>query len=96
MMSVSFVKEAIIASVTAAIVIPLLWLMGAAVVPSRDTHECMKTRMRCTAPEGPHTAPDARFCYFTNENSAVCVVPSASRTVSVPHFPAHDFSVFHT
>jgi hypothetical protein len=38
MMSVSFVKEAIIATITAAVVIPLLWLMGAAVVPSRDTH----------------------------------------------------------
>ena len=36
------------------------------------------------------------FCYLPNENSAVWVVPSVSRTVRVPHFPAHDFTVFHT
>ena len=35
-MTVSFVKEAIIASITAAVAIPLLWLLTAPLDPSRD------------------------------------------------------------
>ena len=52
-------------------------------------------RMRCTAQGAMHRIVPG-FCYLRNENCAVCVVPSVSRTVRVPHFPAHDFSVFHT
>jgi len=36
MSNASIVKEALIASVTSAVVIPLLWLLGAAVNPERD------------------------------------------------------------
>jgi hypothetical protein len=36
MMSVSFVKEAIIASITAAVAIPLLWVLTTPLDPSRD------------------------------------------------------------
>jgi len=36
MSNTSIVKEALIASVTSAVVIPLLWMLGAAVIPERD------------------------------------------------------------
>ena len=36
MSNTSIVKEALIASVTSAVVIPLLWMLGAAVNPERD------------------------------------------------------------
>ena len=38
MSNTSKAKEALIASITAAVVIPLLWFLGATVNPDRDTH----------------------------------------------------------
>ena len=38
MTTVSFVKEAIIASITATVAIPLLWLLTTPLDPSRDAH----------------------------------------------------------
>jgi hypothetical protein len=38
MSNTSKAREALIASVTAAVVIPLLWFLGATVNPDRDTH----------------------------------------------------------
>ena len=38
MSSVSIVKEVLIASVTATVVIPVLWMLGAVVNPERDAH----------------------------------------------------------
>ena len=38
MSNTSILKETLIASVTAGVVIPLLWMLGAAVNPDRDAH----------------------------------------------------------
>jgi hypothetical protein len=38
MSNASMAKEALIAGVTATVVIPLLWFLGATVNPDRDTH----------------------------------------------------------
>jgi hypothetical protein len=38
MNSASILKEALISGITAGVVIPLLWVAGAAINPERDTH----------------------------------------------------------